>query len=62
MGSTKGVDYPSALKWVKCNFCCFEYLGCTFYWAEVADTEKKWPLELQTKVHPKVRNHGEGPY
>ena len=23
---------------------------------------KKWPLELQTKVHPKVRNHGEGLY
>ena len=21
-----------------------------------------WPLELKTKDHPKVRNHGEGPY
>ena len=21
-----------------------------------------WTLELETKVHPKVRNHGEGPY
>ena len=21
-----------------------------------------WVLELETKVHPKVRNHGEGPY
>ena len=20
------------------------------------------PLELETKVHPKIRNHGEGPY
>ena len=20
------------------------------------------PLELDTKVHPKIRNHGEGPY
>ena len=22
----------------------------------------RWSLEVQTKVHPKVRNHGEGPY
>ena len=21
-----------------------------------------WLLELEAKVHPKVRNHGEGPY
>ena len=21
-----------------------------------------WLLELETKVHPKIRNHGEGPY
>ena len=20
----------------------------------------RWPVELETKVHPKVRNHGEG--
>ena len=26
--------------------------GCSSYWL----------LELEAKVHPKVRNHGEGPY
>ena len=29
------------------------------------DTGWGWPgllVEIQTKVHPKVRNHGEGPY
>ena len=26
------------------------------------DEEWRLQLELQTKVHPKVRNHGEGPY
>ena len=31
------------------------------------DQEAEWiplvsTLELETKVHPKVRNHGEGPY
>ena len=27
-----------------------------------AATEMAWCLELQTKVHTKVRNHGDGPY
>ena len=25
-------------------------------------TINKYSIELETKVHPKVRNHGEGPY
>ena len=48
-------------------------LKFTYYWAEVgypdpgnsvSQTYHKcvWILELVTKVHPKVRNHGEGPY
>ena len=27
-----------------------------------AATERAWCLELQTKVHTNVRNHGDGPY
>ena len=26
------------------------------------DKVTSWTLELETKVHPKIRNHGEGPY
>ena len=26
------------------------------------DTSTNCQIELETKVHPKVRNHGEGPY
>ena len=24
--------------------------------------DREWPVELQTKVHTKVRNNGEGPF
>ena len=28
----------------------------------IVAAECMYPLELETKVHPEVRNHGEGPY
>ena len=41
---------------------CFTTVPSVYpvYWTMMLP--RGWSLELETKVHPKVHNHGEGPY
>ena len=53
----------SAANYAKLSHAIWHYLPPTLriYLAYLSSTSTT-PLELETKVHPKVRNHGEGPY
>ena len=44
----------------QCTGPCLCIVMCSEYLYRVASVG--CVLELETKVHPKVRNHGEGPY